>query len=211
MVEKTDDDLLVDWREGDRRAGKALFERYYDAINRFFRNKVGAAEAQDLVQKTFLGCLEGFERFRGDGEFRTWLFAVAYRQLCKHYRARNREQERFDVGEVTARDVDPTPSRVYAKLREQRLLLEALRRIPVPMQVALELRYWEQMTDVQIAQALDMPLGTFKSRLRRAKQLLAEAITEISSSQDELQSTLGNLDGWAEQLRELALGSDESD
>lgn len=202
-----DAELLEAWRAGDKRAGKQLFERHYDAVHRFFRNKVGP-EAPDLVQKTFLGCLESVERYRGEGSFRSWVFAIAYRQLCKHYRSRNSERARFDVATVSARDLDPTPSRMLAQRREQQLLLEGLRRIPVELQVALELHYWEQMSDAEIARALDMPLGTAKSRIRRARQLLGERMAELAASPAELQSTLANLEQWAEQLRGSALEDD---
>ncbi|HLT40074.1 MAG TPA: RNA polymerase sigma factor [Enhygromyxa sp.] len=203
-----DAELLEAWRGGDKRAGKLLFERHYDAVHRFFRNKVGA-EAPDLVQKTFLGCLESVERYRGEGSFRSWVFAIAYRQLCKHYRSKTSERARFDVGTVSACDLDPSPSRMLAKRREQQLLLEGLRRIPIELQVALELHYWEQMSDAEIARALDMPLGTTKSRIRRGRQLLAERMAELAASPAELQSTLANLAQWAEQLRGFALGTDD--
>ncbi len=205
----TDVELLDAWREGNKRAGKQLFERHYDAVHRFFRNKVGA-DAPDLVQKTFLGCIESVDRYRGEGSFRSYLFAVAYRQLCKYYRSRTSERARFDVGTVSAADLDPTPSRVVAKRREQRVLLEALRGIPVELQVALELHYWEQMSDAEIARSLGVPLGTMKSRIRRARQLLSERITECAASPSELSSTLENLDQWANELRDVALGSDSA-
>lgn len=206
---RTDSELLLAWRDGDKSAGKDLFARHYDAVARFFRNKVGA-EAPDLVQKTFLGCLESIERFRGSGSFRSFLFAVAYRQLCKHYRTRSTERDRFDVGSVTAYDVDPTPSRVLAQRQEQRLLLEALRRIPIAYQVVLELHYWEQMSASEIAEALGDPLGTIKSRIRRGRELLEEQITTLAGSGEERTSTVGNLEQWAAQLREQALGAEDA-
>ncbi len=206
---RTDSELLLAWRGGDKSAGKDLFARHYDAVARFFRNKVGA-EAPDLVQKTFLGCLESIERFRGSGSFRSFLFAVAYRQLCKHYRTRSTERDRFDVGSVTAYDVDPTPSRVLAQRQEQRLLLEALRRIPIAYQVVLELHYWEQMSASEIAEALGDPLGTIKSRIRRGRELLEEQITTLAGSGEERTSTVGNLEQWAAQLREQALGAEDA-
>lgn len=202
----TDAELLASWQDGDRLAGKQLFERYFRVINRFFRSKVGD-DAQDLVQKTFLGCLESVERYRGDTTFRSWLFAVAYKQLCKHYRAQVSERERFDIASVTAHDFDSTPSRVLARRREEQLLLEALRRIPVDLQVAVELRYWEQMSEVEIARTLGIPVGTLKSRFRRAKHLLAEQIRAAAVSPADIASTLDTLDDWAEQLREVALDS----
>ncbi|EDM79942.1 RNA polymerase sigma factor, sigma-70 family protein [Plesiocystis pacifica SIR-1] len=183
-----------------------MFERYFVELTRFFRNKAGP-DAQDLVQRTFLACVEGVERYRGEGSFRSWIFGVAYKQLCKHYRAKVREDAHVDFGTVTAFELDPTPSQVLARRREHQLLLEALRHIPVELQVALELRYWEQMTEAEIAMTLGIPLGTLKSRLRRARQLLAERLRMSASSPSELESTLGSLEDWAEQLRGLVAGS----
>lgn len=204
MVE--DAALFDAWRAGDKRAGRQLFERYYDPLYRFFRNKAGA-DAVDLVQKTLLGALEGMSRYRGDGSFRSWLFGVAYRQLHSHYRSQVSDRARFDLdaGTLSVFDLDPTPSRVLAERSEQRLLLEALRRIPIELQVALELHYWEQLSDVEIARVLELPLGTAKSRIRRGRLLLAERMAEVAGSPEELRGTLENLDMWAEQLRKLAL------
>jgi RNA polymerase sigma factor (sigma-70 family) len=203
-----DAELLEAWRDGDKQAGKRLFERYYEAVHRFFRNKAGA-DAPDLVQKTFLGAIESVERYRGEGSVRSWLFAVAYRQLCKHYRTQARDREHFEVGTVSLCDLDPSPSRIIARRREQRMLLEALRRIPIQLQVALELHYWEQMSDAEIARALELPLGTTKSRIRRGRQLLAERLAELAETPAELESTLGNLEQWAAQLRGAGVGDPE--
>lgn len=206
MRMQSDAELLEAWRAGDRHAGRQLFQRYFVAINRFFRNKVGD-DAQDLVQKTFLGCLESVDRYRGEGSFRSWLFAVAYKQLCKYYQAQVNEREHFDIGHVSAHDFDSTPSRVLARRREERLLLEALRRIPIELQVAVELRYWEQMSEAEIARTLGIPVGTLKSRFRRARQLLAEQLHVVATSTDELESTLGGLDEWAARLRDTLFES----
>lgn len=202
----SDDELLVAWRAGDQRAGRQLFERHYHAVDRFFRNKAGD-EAGDLAQKTFLGCLESVaaDRYRDQDSFRSWLFAIAYRQLCKHYRARASDQARFDVATVSAHDLDPTPSAVMAASAEEQLLLAALRQLPLDMQVALELHYWEYMSDAEIAGTLGQPLGTIKSRIRRARQLLGERLTALAASPQQLHSTLANLEAWATRLRDTAL------
>ena len=198
----SDAQLLAAWQRGERQAGRQLFERYFSPLNRFFRSKVGD-DAQDLVQKTFLACVEGVERYRGDASFRSWLFAVAYKQLCKYYRERSSEREHFDIANITAHDFDSTPSRVLARRREEQLLVEALRKIPVDLQVAVELRYWEQMTETEIAATLGIPVGTLKSRFRRAKKLLAEQLESGAESARDLEDSLDSLDDWAAQLREL--------
>ncbi|EDM77572.1 RNA polymerase sigma-70 factor [Plesiocystis pacifica SIR-1] len=202
----TDAELVEAWRAGQKRAGKLLFERHFEAVDRFFQSKVGP-DAPDLVQKTFLGCVESIDKYRGEGSFRSWLFAVAYRQLCRHYRSRARDRLHFDAGTSAVRDLEPTPSGVLARRREERLLLEALRGIPLELQVALELHYWEHMSDREVALALGVAHGTMKSRLRRGRKLLAERLETMNVGDVLLESTSTDLEAWARDLREIALAA----
>ncbi|EDM76991.1 hypothetical protein PPSIR1_13295 [Plesiocystis pacifica SIR-1] len=204
----TDDELLEAWRRGDQRAGRELFERHYDAVDRFFRNKAGE-DGPDLAQRTFLAVVEGIEadRYRNQNSFRSWLFAIAYRQLCKHYRSQASDRRRFDAAVTSVHDLDPTPSTIVGRSEDERLLLAALRLLPIDLQVALELHYWEQMSDAQIAGALGLPLGTVKSRIRRARQLVAEHVAALSQAPRGVERTLANLEGWAAGVRERVLGT----
>lgn len=197
---RSDEELLAAWRAGERRAGELLFERYYEPVARFFFNKTDAAP--ELIQQTFLACVEGAARFRGEGSFRSFLFAIAYRQLCRHYR--DREGERLDLDAVSVAALEPSPSQALVEGEELKLLLAGLRRIPVDCQVALELLYWEKMTTVEMAAALGIPEGTVKSRLRRGRALLREAIEALASSPDLATSTLGGIETWARALRARA-------
>lgn len=197
---RDDEELLAAWRAGDRRAGEALFERYYEPVARFFFNKTDA-EAE-LIQQTFLACVEGAAKFRGEGSFRSFLFAIAYRQLCRHYR--DRKGERIDLTEISVAAMEPSPSQRLVEGEELRLLLAGLRRIPVDCQVALELLYWEQLTTAEIAATLEIPEGTVKSRLRRGRALLREAIEALASSPDLATSTLLGIETWASALRAQA-------
>lgn len=194
-----DEALLAAWRDGNKEAGSALFERYYDALARFFANKAGL-ECADLVQRTFLALVEARARFRGDASFRTFLFATARNVLFKHYRTKRRAPE-LDFAVTAIFDLGPSPSSLVARRHEQRLLLEALRRIPLEAQIVLELGYWEAMTGKEIAAVLGIPEGTARSRMRRAKQLLAAKLRELAESVELLESTLGDLDSWAAGLR----------
>ena len=142
MVEvPTDFELLDAWRAGDSEAGNALFERHFASVCRFFRNKVDEG-VDDLIQRTFLACVESRDAFRGEASFRTYLFTLARNELFAHLRRREREHARFDPLEQSVHDLGPTPTNIVAQKAEQRLLLQALRRIPVDLQVALELFYW---------------------------------------------------------------------
>jgi RNA polymerase sigma-70 factor (ECF subfamily) len=174
----SDEELLRAWAEGDRGAGERLFERHFESVVRFFRNKA-AGDHEDLIQQTFLGCVEALPRFRREASFRTFLFSVARNVLGKHYRTRRRNLARLDFGSVSVQDLQDSPSAVFARDQAQRHVLMALRRINVDAQIALELHYWEAMTAAEIAEVLAIPLGTAKTRLRRAKQLLQAELERI--------------------------------
>lgn len=192
--------LLSAWRAGDKRAGRALVERHYEPIARYMHNKVGDA-APDLVQAVFLACVEGHARFRGDSSFRTFLFSIAHNVLLKHLRGLYRHGEPIEIGEVCVSALSPSPSAMLQQRQEQRLLLEALRRIPLACQEALELHYWEHMTTEEMATILDIPVGTARSRLQRGRRLLEQQLAQIAESPELLQSTLVDLDRWARELR----------
>jgi RNA polymerase sigma factor (sigma-70 family) len=195
----TDFELLDAWRAGDRDAGNQLFERYFDPICRFFANKVHH-QIDDLIQKTFLGCVEGRDRFQKQASFRTYLFAVANNVLRAHFRQKRPDAE-FDPSESSAEDFTPSPSTIFALQQEQRLLLEALRRIPLDHQLVLELYYWEEMAAPELAQVLSIPEGTVRSRLRRAKEALTDKMASLAKSPELLRTTVSDLEKWVRSLR----------
>lgn len=191
-----DDQLFVAWREGVRAAGEELFERHYGAVARFFYNKVGD-EGPDLIQRTFLACVEGRGRFRGECGFRSYLFSIAYKVLCKHYEQRRRDGQPVDPTTLSVADFSPTPSALLAARDEQRVLLAALRRLPLELQALLELHYWESLTAEAAAEVVGVSLGTAKTRIRRARQLLREHIAALGASPALVHSTLSDLQSWA--------------
>jgi RNA polymerase sigma factor (sigma-70 family) len=199
-VPESDEALLEAWRGGDAGAGERLFDRHFKLVSRFFRTKVEAG-IDDLVQSTFLGLLEGRDRFRGDSPFRSFVIGVAFNVLRNHYRRQRVDAERLDFGVTSMHDLAPGPSQVLADRGEQKLLLAALRRIPVEHQVLLELYFFESMAAPDVAEILGVPEGTVRTRIRRAKQLLEVQLRGLASGEAELNSTLGDLDGWARSIR----------
>jgi RNA polymerase sigma factor (sigma-70 family) len=195
----TDFELFDAWTSGDTDAVAELFERHIDAIDRFFRNKV-IDGYDDLVQQTFTACLESRDRFRQESSFRTFLFAIANNTLRAHFRSRRRESERFDWTEVSACDLAPGPSTLFRARREQQLLLEALRGIPLDYQVVLELFYWEELSGSAIARIVELPENTVRSRLRRGRELLEKSMRKLARNAQELQSTLEDLDRWVRSI-----------
>lgn len=193
--------LLQGWRAGDRAAGGELFKRHYPAIYRFFRNKVDSG-IEDLVQRTFVACLEGAERYRGEASIRTFLFGIAHNLLREHIRRTRRLEGSVDIDELSLIDLGASPTSVLAAREEENLLLGALRRLPFAAQVVLELYFWERLTGAELGSALGVPEDTARSRLRRAKAQLTATIKAMRESPQLLTSTLSNLDGWARSLRD---------
>lgn len=196
----TDKELLIAWQGGDKRAGQQLFHRYYDQIERFFINKV-SSNVEDLVQETFLGCLKGHQKVKDQGKFRPYLYRIAYNKLNSYLRLRYQRDVR--VEHVSVEDIAPGPVTILTEQEEERLLLMALRRIPVQSQVMLELHYWEGNKMVEIAEIVGIPEGTVKSRMKRAREQLGEAIAALSESPELLESTTSNLPDWVENCRRL--------
>ncbi len=196
----SDLELLEAWRGGDAKAGNALFDRYFDAVFRFFRNKV-ADHADDLVQQTFLALVQARDRFRGDSSFRTYLFTAARSKLFNYLERRAREGA-VDYGVTSCEDLGISPTGVLARDQQQQHLLHALRRLPIELQLALELFYFERVRGPELAEVLGVPEGTVRSRLRRGRELLRERLLELSANADVVETTMSNLDDWAERVRQ---------
>jgi RNA polymerase sigma factor (sigma-70 family) len=195
-----DRDLLRSWRQGDASAGDVLVRRHFRSVHRFFRNKVDG-DIDDLIQKTFLGCAEAIGRFREDARFNTFLLGIARNQLLLHYRAGAQARKR-PVVELSVRELGITasPSVVLAERQEQRILLAALRELPLDQQIAIELFYWEGLSVSDVAAVLEIAPGTVKSRLARGREALREAITSMDVAEELRSRTCNDLERWARSL-----------
>ena len=178
-----------------------LVRRHMRVLYRFFRNKV-ERDVDELIQRTWLASIETKSPYRGDSSFVTWLLGVARNVLLEHFRRGRRDADRLDFGSVSAVDLGTSPTQGIARKHEQRLLLQALRSIPLDHQIALELFYWEQLTSAQLAEILGVPHNTMRTRINRARKVLRDRLERIAESKDVLESTHADLDGWAKSLRE---------
>jgi RNA polymerase sigma factor (sigma-70 family) len=197
--------LLDAWCGGDQRAGNALFERHFRGLYGFFRNKI-ADGIDDLVQQTFLACVRGRDGFRREASFRTYMFAVAKNVLYREWERRRRGDALVELGAVSVHELGPGVSTAYARHREQRLLLDALRRLPLDFQVTLELYYFEGCSGPEIAEILGIPEATVRSRINRGSKQLRRRVEELAKSPDLLRSTIDGLDGWTRSLRPALQG-----
>jgi RNA polymerase sigma factor (sigma-70 family) len=181
---EADEALLEAWRAGDRRAGSELFHRHVGCLVRFFSSKLDRG-IDDLVQRTLLKCTEVRDAVRESSSFRAYLLAIARTELLMHLRSSARDGVRFDPLTSSVADIATSPSRAVLGRERQRLIVDALRRIPVELQIALELHYWEGLSASELADVLDIPLGSVKTRLRRAKEHLRAELGPTRSRPDE--------------------------
>ncbi|MGH1344752.1 MAG: RNA polymerase sigma factor [Nannocystales bacterium] len=202
-----DVELFERWASGDRGAGDRLIRRHFQTVHRFFRNKV-SAEVEDLIQRTFLVAVEARDRFRRASSFRTFLLGLARIELLNHYRRRANPGAQFDELVTAAHAVGSSPSVQLGRNEEQRLLLQALCRIPLEFQIVLELSYWERLSSRELGEVLDIPAPTVRSRLRRARELLEAELAKSPTDDAARHSVLTNLEAWASGLRKVIDGTD---
>lgn len=195
----SDAELLAKWREGDNDAGNQLVERHFMTVYRFFANKV-SEDADDLIQRTFLAAVEARDRVREGQNLRSYILGIARNTLYATLRKRRRGET--PVGDMTMADLDGSPSRIAAEREEEKILLQALRQIPVGLQTVVELYYWEQLSVGEISEILEIPAGTVKSRLFRARDALRERIESMDVPAKLLQTTVNGLENWAAALRD---------
>lgn len=199
---KPDDaELLEEWRNGDNEAGNELVRRHFMTVYRFFVNKVND-DVDDLIQRTFLACVEGRDRFRADSSLRAYILGIARNQLLMFMRRRQRRESPVAPNELSVAEVAGSPSLVIAEREEEKLLLEALRQIPIDLQIAVELHYWEHIPVAQMAEILEIPAGTVKSRLFRARDALRQALAKMNIPEHLAKTTIDGFEHWARALRD---------
>lgn len=199
VSDRTDPELLDAWRAGDTKAGSELFDRHFDVLYQFLARKVGDV-ADDLVQQSFAACIKGGVAYRGESSFRAYLFAIARHELFRYLRRRAREGPPCDVADLSLHDLGTSPSRAVARKEDERVLLEALHRLPLEQQLVVELYYIEGLRGRDLVAALGIAPGTVRSRLRLALERLKREVEAIAQTPSSLGRARETLDGWVSQV-----------
>jgi RNA polymerase sigma-70 factor (ECF subfamily) len=187
-MEERDERALVDrCRRGDRQAFAALVDQYKGIVFALIGRLVSDRElVEDLAQEVFIRVYQGLERFRGEARLSTWIYRIAYNTCVAelerpHHRARFVPIDgRSDDAEPAPELADPThdPDEVFTRIDFERSVGELLDRLPPAHRMALALYYLEGRRYEEISAVMDLPLGTVKTYLHRAKQRLRNLIVE---------------------------------
>lgn len=190
MSEMTDEQLVESHRTGDRGAMRALIERYHNDLYRFLYRLLGnAASAEDVFQDAFLQVHLSAETFDVSRRFKPWLYTIAANKARDLMRRRSR---RFtldlsapvgdDSGttfvDLLAIQTDP-PDKALDDRERSDLVQEALNAMPATLREILLLAYFQRLSYTQIAEDLEIPLGTVKSRLHSAVANFAKRWQEV--------------------------------
>lgn len=175
---QTDLQLVRKVRRGDRSAFDLLVIKYQSRVAAIISRYVyDSQEVMDLTQETFVKAYRAIERFRGDSAFYTWLYRIAVNTAKNFLEARNRrpqpsadveEAEGFDEG-MRLRD-NASPERLMQREQVHKALQEAISGLPEELRSAFLLREYDGLSYEDIAQILECPIGTVRSRIFRARE-----------------------------------------
>lgn len=193
---QTDRELVDAWAEGDEAAGRAFYRRHCDRIADFFARKV-ASDAADLVQRTFLKCLEARKQGTVLEHPRAFLYRIARNELYDRL-ARQRE---IDPAITSLHDLATGPASRIERDRALLRLLDALRRIPLDHQIALELYYWEGLPMTEVAEVLGVSKSAAINRIHRARALVRESMAALGVPPEDAEHTITSFESWASDVR----------
>lgn len=173
-------------KEGDQKAYAELMQRYRDSIFFMTLKMVNNRDdANDLTIETFGKAFENLEKYKPDFAFSTWLFRIATNNCIDFIRKKRLnvvsmnsmedkegEEKTFDVQSDTL-----NPEERSIKKQQKEILQLIIDKLPTRYKILINLRYFEEMSYEEISTQLDLPLGTVKAQLFRARDLLANVLS----------------------------------
>jgi RNA polymerase sigma-70 factor (ECF subfamily) len=180
-VREEDIQLIARARSGDERAFRTLLDKYerpvFSICMRMVRNR---DEATDLAQEAFIKVFSMLDRYNPAYAFSSWLFKITSNLCIDYIRKRRIETYPMDdpidgeKGEIVRQyeSDEPDPSAVLDRKEKMARLNEAIEELPEHYRIMLILRHQENLSYEEIASTLEIPLGTVKARIHRAREML---------------------------------------
>lgn len=181
-----DEFLVGSIANGDAEAVRPLIERYKKPLAAVLQRALGSSpDVDDVFQETWIRVVRSAHRFDPTQRFSAWLFAIAW-NLVKDRWARRAPHDDVDLATMPSTERSPEEQAV-ARDRAERVR-EMVGRLPERLAQAILLRYFEELSEKEVAERLGVPVGTVKSRLHHGLRKLAEVLDETHDwSRDELQ------------------------
>lgn len=175
----TDKELVQRVQQGDKKSFDLLVLKYQNRIiklvSRYVREQ---SDAMDVAQEAFLKAYRALPNFRGDSAFYTWLYRIAINTAKNHLvsvsrrpaeaRLENADGEPLDIEDLQ-KDI-ASPENLLLADEIKQTIVDAMEKLPEDLRVAITLREVEGLTYEEIAEAMDCPIGTVRSRIFRARE-----------------------------------------
>jgi RNA polymerase sigma-70 factor (ECF subfamily) len=182
MGERNIDQVLVEKvQQGDKQSFDVLVLKYQNKIIQLvYRYVHDPDEAMDVAQEAFIKAYKAIDRFRGDSAFYTWLYRIAINTAKNHLVASGRRPPQGDIDAQDAEQYDgasglkeyATPERMLLKDEIQATVARAIDELPDDLRTAITLRELEGLSYEEIAQTMECPIGTVRSRIFRARDAI---------------------------------------
>ncbi len=177
-------EIIEACRLGDRDAFRALYDLYKDRVYSialyFFHGD--RAVASDVTQQVFLKLMTAIGQFRGDAEFSTWLYRLVVNACMDAARSRRPEAVSSDRSRMEAFAAPGSQEEAYARGQMADRVRTAVSALPPKFRLAVLLRYFEDLSYEQMAEALHCSMGTVASRLSRGHKMLAERLKNMAGT-----------------------------
>jgi len=187
--ERSIDQALVERvQQGDKKAFDLLVIKYQTRISkliaRFVRNQ---ADVPDVAQETFIKAYRALPKFRGDSAFYTWLYRIAINTAKNHLVAQGRRPPGEDIDSVEAEQYEgasnikeyATPERLLLKDEIEEVVFRTIEELPEDLRTAITLRELDGLSYEEIAEVMDCPIGTVRSRIFRAREAIHSKIKPL--------------------------------
>ena len=167
-------------KAGDSNAFSKLYSATYQKVYFFSLSLTkSTAEAEDVVQETFINALKNIQTLMDDRLFIAWINRIAYNICMKHMNQPvNSSLDDTASLEVADESDDSDPLTVSMRNDQKREIVECIDRLPEKLRAVVVLKYYEGLKEKEIAMAISCPTGTVKSRLNTAKSMLKQMLEE---------------------------------
>jgi RNA polymerase sigma factor (sigma-70 family) len=173
---ETDIDLIEQSLEGSGRAFKKLVERYYSLVYSVVRGIIGNRdEVEDVTQEVFIKVYRKLATFRGEARLSTWIYRIARNEAINVAKRARPDAGPLDEADRLASDI-PGPDRRLEQRITASLVEELLSSLDEQYRVVLELRYMGEKSYAEIAEIMEIPIGTVKTYIHRGKALLRQRL-----------------------------------
>ena len=184
----SDEQLVARTQAGDSRAFELLVRKYQHKVIKLVARYVSSADAPDVAQEAFIKAYRALPNFQGNSAFYTWLYRISI-NTAKNYlvaRARRPASQDVDVADAEAFghmdrfSEQDTPEALLESEEIRDAVIASIRELPEDLRTAIMLREIDGMSYEEIAQSMDCPVGTVRSRIFRARAAIEEKLLSMS-------------------------------